>query len=98
LFWSILEFILYTDAKKEVRMLRADTLREIDKIVTAARLKYPDSSPTMRANGVVQEFGEALQALAKWQLNPTPDTVSALRMELTQAIGVGIRFLDEVLL
>jgi hypothetical protein len=84
--------------RRRGKVLRADTLREIDQAVTEAREKYPDSSPTMRANGVVQEFGEALQALAKWQLNPTPDTVAALRMELTQAIGVGIRFLDEVLL
>lgn len=61
-----------------------------------ARTKYPDSTERARTNGVIQEFGEALQAIAKWQLDPRPQILALARLELLQAAAMAIRFIEEV--
>jgi hypothetical protein len=82
--------------------MKDTTIFNIEEALVYARAKYPKSTDyaydaTMRGNGIVQEFGEALQALGKWGLSPNSTrTQQHLRAELYQAIAMAVRFLEEV--
>ena len=75
--------------------------RALEAELEASRRKYPSPNcmgfdADLRICGIMQEFGEALQALSKYQMHPCPATLEHSRLELTQAAAQAIRFLEEI--
>ena len=75
--------------------MKLTTIQRISQEVDSARQKYPPGDHGMRVSGLIQEFGEAMDALGCWLQNPSDRNRQHLELELTQAAGQAVRFLEE---